>query len=116
MLPISDTSLLRADCVEVQGALASLSFAVALVVDAAGDGDARLQRSARHATIALADALTIAAGRPSHELWHEACTLVVEFIRDAERMPLANGARAALSSLRSFVAENDDLARAPERG
>ena len=67
MLPISDTSLLQADCDEVQGALASLSFAVALVVDAAGDGDARLQRSARHATIALADALTIAAGRPSHE-------------------------------------------------
>jgi hypothetical protein len=115
MFSISDISPLQADRDEVQGALASLSFAVALVVDAAGESDAQLQRSARNATVALADALVIAAGRPSHQLWREARALVAEFISDAEQMPLADGARAALSSLRGFVAENDDLARTPDR-
>ena len=95
---------------EVRGALASLSFAVALVVDAAGDSEMRLARSARHATGALGDALTVAAGRPSHELWREARTLVADFVRDAEDAPLAQDAYEALDSLRSFVDENADLA------
>ncbi len=110
MFPIAGTLKFQPDREEVRSALSTLSFAVALVVDAAGDSDARLQRSARHATSALGDALTVAAGRPSHDLWREARALVADFVRDAEDAPLAYDAREALDSLRSFVDENADLA------
>jgi hypothetical protein len=114
MFPITGTynaqQSFHAGSDEVRSAFASLSFAVALVVDAAGDAEARLARSARYATGALGDALTVAAGRPSHALWREARALVADFVRDAEDAPLAYGAYEALDSLRSFVDENADLA------
>jgi len=114
MFPMTGTPIVHqsfhANGEEIRGALASFSFAVALVVDAAGDSHLRLARSARHATGALGDALTVAAGRPSHELWREARSLVADFVRDAEDAPLADDAYEALDSLRSFVDENADLA------
>ncbi|HEV3086768.1 MAG TPA: hypothetical protein VGX96_06030 [Candidatus Elarobacter sp.] len=110
MFPIAGTLTYQPVREEVRSALASLSFAVALVVDGAGEADAKLQRSGRYATVALGDALTVAAGRPSHDLWREARTLLADFVRDAEDAPLAYEAQGALAALRSFVDENADLA------
>lgn len=94
---------------EVHGALNTLTFAVALVMDAAGRRGAELHVTAGRAATALADALLFAAGDPAHELWATAFRSVAVFVEKAESGTLAFGSRDALASLKGFLSENADL-------